>query len=117
MRRFLLTALLLFPVLAFAQSDWVSYQDSGCIGGSTCTDRRLRVALDDRPVIGVRFYAHDAIGEKAEGVLRVKIDGNVVDGYIDIPRPLSRFRAGQQRRSRDQPHPGAVRPRCEPSAR
>ncbi|PYQ28642.1 MAG: hypothetical protein DMF56_15530 [Acidobacteria bacterium] len=86
MRRLFLIVLLLFPIAVFAQSDWVSYNDSGCIGGSTCTDRRLRVALDDRPVIGVRFYAHDSIGEKAEGVLRVKIDGNTIDGHVDIPR-------------------------------
>jgi hypothetical protein len=95
MRRLLLIVLLLFPVVVFAQEeqpqlrqtgDWVSYNDSGCIGGSTCTDRRLRVALEDRPVIGVRFYAHDAIGQRAEGALRVKIDGNTVDGYIDVPR-------------------------------
>lgn len=85
MRRVFLLLLLLFPTLAFAQRDWVSYSDEGCIGG-TCADRRLRVALEDRPVIGVRFYAHDAIGEKAEGVLRLKIDGNTVDSHIDIPR-------------------------------
>ena len=87
--------LLLLPTLAFAQeeqsqlrrnSDWVSYREEGCIGGSGCSDRRLRVALEDRPVIAVRFFAHDAIGAKAEGVLRVKIDGNTVNSYIDIPR-------------------------------
>jgi len=98
MRRILL--LLLFPTVLFAQeeqsqlrrnSDWVSYGEKGCIGGSGCADRRLRVALEDRPVIAVRFHAHDAVGEKAEGVLRVKIDGNTVKGSIDIPRAGETF--------------------------
>ncbi len=91
MRRVFLLLLLLFPTLAFAQRDWVSYPDEGCIGGSTCADRRLRVGLEDRPVIGVRFHAHDSIGEKAEGVLRVKIDGNTVDSYVDVPRAGKTF--------------------------
>jgi len=91
MRRVLFFLLFLSPTLAFAQSDWVSYPDHGCIGGSTCTDRRLRVGLEDRPVIGVRFHAHDQIGEKAEGVLRVKIDGNTVDSYLDVPRAGKTF--------------------------
>lgn len=100
MYRAVIALLLLFPIIATAQeeqpqlrrnSDWVSYPDHGCIGGSTCRDRRLRVALDDRPVIGVRFYAHDQVGEKAEGVLRVKIDGNTVDSYVDVPRAGKTF--------------------------
>jgi hypothetical protein len=91
MRRVFLLLLLLFPTLAFAQRDWVSYPDEGCIGGSTCADRRLRVGLEDRPVIGIRFHAHDSIGEKAEGVLRVKIDGNTVDSYVDVPRAGKTF--------------------------
>src|SRR5215212_1098915 len=91
MRRVLFFLLLLFPTVLYAQRDWVSYPDKGCIGGSTCADRRLRVALQDQPVIGVRFYAHDSIGEKAEGVLRVKIDGNTVDSYVDIPRAGKTF--------------------------
>jgi hypothetical protein len=98
MRR--LAFLLLFPIALFAQeeqsqlrrnSDWISYPDQGCIGGNTCRDRRLRVALEDRPVIGVRFYAHDQIGSKTEGVLRVKIDGSTVDDYLDIPRAGKTF--------------------------
>lgn len=101
MRRLLALLLLLFPAALLAQeedpqlrrnnSDWVSYRDAGCIGGSTCTDRRLRVGLEDRPVIAVRFRAHDQVGTKAEGVLRVKIDGTTVKGYIDIPRAGETF--------------------------
>ncbi|MEO8379169.1 MAG: hypothetical protein ABI779_05855, partial [Acidobacteriota bacterium] len=66
--------------------NWSPLSGGGCIGGSSCSDRRLRLALEDRPVIGVRFFAHDQVGTKAEGVLRVKIDGNTIDGYLDIPR-------------------------------
>ncbi len=82
--------LLLLPTLAFAQDrrsgNWREYSDKGCIGGSRCSDKRLRVQLEDRPVIAVRFRAHDQVGETAGGVLRVKIDGDTIRGYIDIPR-------------------------------
>ena len=84
--------LLLLPTLAFAQdrranANWREYpEQKGCIGGGRCSDRRLRVSLEDRPVIAVRFRAHDQIGETAGGVLRVKIDGDTIRGYIDIPR-------------------------------
>jgi hypothetical protein len=90
--RALLTLALLLPSLAYAQElrragDWVRLPDKGCIGGSTCPERRLRVAItDERPVIGVRFHAHDQIGEKAGGVLRVKIDSNTIESHLDIPR-------------------------------
>ncbi len=67
-------------------SDWKPSSQNGCIGGSTCRERRLRVELEDRPVLAVRFKAHDQIGTKAEGVLRVKIDGNTIDGHVDVPR-------------------------------
>jgi hypothetical protein len=67
-------------------SDWKPSSQSGCIGGSTCRERRLRVELEDKPVLAVRFKAHDQISLKAEGVLRLKIDGNTVDDHIDIPR-------------------------------
>jgi hypothetical protein len=69
----------------------VSSSQKGCIGGSTCKERRLRVELQDKPILAVRFYAHDQIGTKAEGVLRVKIDGNTIDGHVDIPRKGEMF--------------------------
>ena len=92
MRRFAFLALVLLPTLAAAQGlrragDWIPYPDAkGCVGGSGCSERRLRVPLEDRPVVGVRFRAHDQVGTKAEGVLRLKLDGTTVDSYIDIPR-------------------------------
>lgn len=84
-----LAFLLLVPTVAAAQNragEWKQTLTEGCIGGSRCPQRRLTVPLDDRPVIAVTFKAHDQIGEAAGGVLRVKIDGNTVRGYIDIPR-------------------------------
>jgi hypothetical protein len=95
MRRLILGLLFLIPTLAYGQvemrsaDEWSALRrddDGGCIGGSNCKDRRLRIPLADRPVIAVRFHAHDQVGNKAEGVLRVKIDGNTVRDYIDIPR-------------------------------
>lgn len=70
---------------------WSPLSGGGCIGGSTCGERRLRLGLEDRPVIAVRFRAHDQIGTKADGTLRVKIDGNIVEGHIDIPRKGETF--------------------------
>ena len=86
-----LVALLSLPLAAqemrgARNSEWVPASEHGCIGGSTCAERRLRVPLEDRPVISVRFKAHDQIGSKADGALRVKIDGNTVSSSIDIPR-------------------------------
>lgn len=86
-----LSLLLLFvATLAEAQTsrggDWTSYSDNGCIGGTQCRGRSIRVQLEDRPVVAVRFRAHDNIGEKAGGEVRVRIDGNVVADDVDIPR-------------------------------
>ena len=92
MRRVFLSLILIAASTLVAQErrasgDWTPSNQSGCIGGSTCRERRLRVPLDeDKTVIAVRFKAHDQIGIKADGALRVKIDGNTVDDYIDIPR-------------------------------
>jgi hypothetical protein len=86
--------LLLLPSLAFAQNrsgQWTELTETGCVGGSRCPNKRLSVALRDQPVIAVRFRAHDQIGDTAGGVLRVKIDGNTVRGYIDIPRAGETF--------------------------
>jgi hypothetical protein len=96
MRRALIALLLMIPLSASAQQefrrragsgDWTNYpNEGGCIGGSSCKERRLRVQLEDRPVLSVRFKAHDQIGSKADGALRVKIDGNTVESYLDVPR-------------------------------
>ena len=87
--------LLLFPTFLFGQQresstrplgDWTQYSEHACIGGGQCPERRLRVPLEDRPVVAVRFTAHDQIGNKTDGRLRVKIDGNTIEGRLDIPR-------------------------------
>ena len=95
----LVLALALLPTLAVAQTQ---YPEAGpppagqregttCIGGKLCPERRLRVPLEDRPVIAVRFRAHDAIGQTAGGELRIKIDGNTVESSLDIPRAGQTF--------------------------
>ena len=93
MRRLILGLVLIVPTLTFAQDlrrddgEWsLAGGTGGCIGGSSCTERRLRVPLEDRPVIAVRFHAHDSVGTKADGSLRVKIDGSTVRDSLDIPR-------------------------------
>ena len=98
MRRLILGLFLILPTLTFAQDlrrddgEWsLAGGTGGCIGGSTCPERRLRVALEDKPVIAVRFRAHDNLGQKADGSLRVKIDGNTVRESIDIPRKGETF--------------------------
>ncbi|HEX8253644.1 MAG TPA: hypothetical protein VF846_10870 [Thermoanaerobaculia bacterium] len=85
MRRVIIALLFALPTIAMAQT-WTPLQGGGCIGGSTCGERRLRLPLEDRPIVSVRFTAHDQIGQKADGALRVKIDGNVVESFIDVPR-------------------------------
>lgn len=91
MYRALTFLLVLIPTIAFAQNrngQWTEFPNyKGCVGGSNCPNRRLAVPInEDRAVVSVRFRAHDQIGETAGGVLRVKIDGNTIRGYIDIPR-------------------------------
>jgi hypothetical protein len=84
-----LTALVLTltALTAYAES-WTQYPDSGCIGGSTCGGRhnRLKIKLENRPVVGVRFFARDDVGERAGGSLRVKVGDTIVKDDIDIRR-------------------------------
>ncbi|HET7434837.1 MAG TPA: hypothetical protein VFN10_09020 [Thermoanaerobaculia bacterium] len=96
MKRLAALVLFLLPTLAFAQDlrtggDWVPLGQGGCIGGSQCKDRRLRLPLADRPVVRVRFEANDQIGNTANGRLRLRIDGNTVRSAIDIPRQGQTF--------------------------
>jgi hypothetical protein len=71
------------------RDEWVSYEDEGgCLGGAKCGEHgwQLRIELEDAPVTGVRFYTHDDIGDHSRGHLRVKIDGDVLDDDIDVPK-------------------------------
>ena len=87
MRRLLLISAFLFTASLYAES-WTKYPDSGCIGGSTCGGRhtRLKIAIEPRPVVGVRFFARDNIGERAGGSLRVKVGDTIVKDDIDVRR-------------------------------
>lgn len=98
MRRVIIALLFItiVPVFTFGQQDirrrtqdqqWSTLAGAGgCIGGSTCRNKRLSVPLEDKPVLAVRFKAHDQIGQKAEGVLRVKIGADTIRDHIDVPR-------------------------------
>lgn len=69
--------------------EWKPYpESSGCIGGERCSDqgRAIRVTLEDAPVWGVRFLAHDNVGPRTKGHLRVRIDRRTLARDIDVPR-------------------------------
>jgi len=71
------------------RDEWVSYEDEGgCLGGAKCGDNgwQRRIPLEDSPVTGVRFYTHDNVGDHSRGHLRVRIDGDVLDDDIDVPK-------------------------------
>jgi len=97
MRRLMLVLLLVVPVLTFAQErrwerdreGWKSYGHAEqCIGGSQCRQNgnRISIALEDRPVLGIRFYARDNVGARADGKLHVRIDDHNVASYVDVSR-------------------------------
>ena len=90
MSRLAFLSLLLTTLSLAAQprrGEWVAYPNAkGCIGGTKCSEKRLRVPLEDRPVVGVRFHAHDQIGDTAGGELRIKIGADTVEDDLDISR-------------------------------
>ncbi|HKO02466.1 MAG TPA: hypothetical protein VJ032_12265, partial [Thermoanaerobaculia bacterium] len=63
-------------------------EQGGCIGGDECggTRAQIRIRLKDRPVQSVTFYAHDDVGTRAAGQLRVRIDDEIIEDYLDIRR-------------------------------
>lgn len=67
---------------------WRQYSEKGCIGGSQCKKNgtRITIALEDAPVLGVRFFAHDSIGTRADGKLNVRLDDTSVASYVDVQR-------------------------------
>lgn len=62
--------------------------EGGCIGGADCGGRRarIRIPINGRPIESIRFYARDDIGTRAGGEIRVRIDDQIVQNYLDIPR-------------------------------
>lgn len=88
MRKPLLLFVIAFTAAVLHAESWTKYPDSGCIGGSTCGGRRsqIRVRLESKPVVGIRFFARDNIGERASGSLRVKVGDTIVKDSVDIRR-------------------------------
>ncbi|MFP5246702.1 MAG: hypothetical protein ACLGH0_08405, partial [Thermoanaerobaculia bacterium] len=62
--------------------------EGGCIGGDECGGKRarIRIPIDGRPVASIRFYARDDIGTRAGGELQIRIDDEVLNYALDIPR-------------------------------
>ncbi len=68
-------------------SGWELYEEEGgCIGGDRCGDQgdSIQIPLENAPVDGVRFHAHDAVGDTSEGRLRVRIDASAVAPDFDV---------------------------------
>lgn len=86
--RSLVVSVLCLVSLAANAATWQRYPERGCIGGSECRQngRRITIGLENAPVIGVRFYAHDNIGQRADGKLNVRIDGTTIASYVDVQR-------------------------------
>src|SRR5262249_30881989 len=63
-------------------------EEGGCIGGEECGGRhaRIRIPLRDAPVREITFFAHDDVGNRYDGKLRIRIDDEIVSDYVDIAR-------------------------------
>ncbi len=74
---------------------WTSLPcDDTCIGGDSCGSyygETLSLPLDARPVVAVRFYAHDRVGSASGGKLRVLLDDVVVRDDVDVKKDGSGF--------------------------
>src|SRR4051812_42375584 len=86
--RHVLVLLFSFLSLSANAASWRRYSEHGCIGGAECrrNGNRITIALENAPVTGVRFFAHDNIGQRADGKLTVRIDGRTIASYIDVLR-------------------------------
>ena len=80
--------LLSFVTLAANAASWRRYSEHGCIGGQDCRQngRRITIALEDAPLLGIRFFADDNIGRRHNGKLNVKIDNHFIANYVDVHR-------------------------------
>jgi hypothetical protein len=68
---------------------WVrSPRAEACIGGEICGYHgdSFSLPLASGPVSGVRFFAHDDVGRRSRGKLRVSVDGYELADYLDIRR-------------------------------
>ncbi|MEM7355942.1 MAG: hypothetical protein AAF657_34315, partial [Acidobacteriota bacterium] len=90
------------PTVASAQSWWSGPERGGCFGGREC-DRRgyLEVRLEDAPVLSIRFSAHDGVGPRQDGRLRIRIDDTVLERDLSLERYNRSFTVdGDRRRGR-----------------
>src|SRR5438552_639486 len=80
--------LLSFVTLAANAASWRRYSEHGCIGGEQCGGHRarIRIPLRDQRVRSISFFAHDDVGNKFNGKLRVRIDDEIITDYLDIER-------------------------------
>jgi len=72
-----------------AEEVWVPYPHaSGCYGGELCraNGKGATVRLRPLPVLAIRFYAHDELGETFRGRLLVRLDLHVLAREIDVSR-------------------------------
>ena len=77
------------PPEAAPADRWELYEEEGgCIGGSRCGDQgdAIRIPLENAPVYGIRFHAHDDVGDTSDGRLRVRIDAAAVAPEIDVAK-------------------------------
>lgn len=77
------------PVRRHDRSGWRRLpRAAGCFGGEICDHYgwALDVQLSGAPVWGVRFYAHDRVGDKTGGRLRISLDGTVLAHDLDVKR-------------------------------
>ncbi len=74
---------------AVAVEGWRDYPEAAaCIGGSRCGGDAAVVAisLEDAPVVGIRFSAHDDVGSHRNGRLRLEVDGRRIAEIGEITR-------------------------------
>lgn len=75
------------PQATSPEDRWELYEEEGgCIGGSRCGDQgdSIQIPLENAPVYGVRFNAHDDVGDTRDGRLRVRIDATPIAPELDV---------------------------------
>jgi hypothetical protein len=75
------------PEATSAEDRWELYEEEGgCIGGSRCGDQgdSIQIPLENAPVYGIRFNAHDDVGDTRDGRLRVRIDATPIAPDLDV---------------------------------